>query len=78
MAGLIPDEVRWRTGKEHLGQQMTEAIMSTARQDGDLSELEGFLDPSVIDKARDSLNPVHLQNLRTDLLTLGNWLKRNR
>jgi asparagine synthase (glutamine-hydrolysing) len=50
-AGRLPDEVRWRLGKEHLGWAFTQALMGRHRElirgevEASLESLNGYVDP---------------------------------
>ena len=78
MAGRVPDAVRWRRGKEHLGQQMNRNLMANVWQDKEAKELESFLDANKASRADLRLGPVERHNLRIERLSLNHWLKRHR
>ena len=84
-AGLLPDEVRWRRGREHLGWAYTSALLEGSRDTvlGSLETNLNLLDPYV-DSARVKSLLVDFdvwdaaaKELAYTLFCLGEWLRRH-
>jgi asparagine synthase (glutamine-hydrolysing) len=86
MAGKLPDAVRWRRGKEHLGWDFTRALMEgTAavlreRLDTNLHSLAPFVNMDALIQARDAYfirgELAHAEHLN-EVSLLGEWLRSN-
>lgn len=86
MAGKLPDVVRWRRGKEHLGWDFTRALMEgTAavlreRLDTNLQSLAPFVNMDALIQARDAYfirgELAHAEHLN-EVSLLGEWLRSN-
>lgn len=86
MAGRLPDAVRWRRGKEHLGWACTTQLMGLAKQrlqlaiDENLDIISPFVDVDSlrrVDSAnRESCDAARVQNVH-DVACLGVWLRHH-
>lgn len=83
MRGLLPDAVRWRTGKQHLGFELTRAVVASnpAPLEQRLRGLRGTLDGIVRASALDHHCAAPVRNeadllQRIELLGLAEWLHR--
>lgn len=86
MAGRIPDQVRWRRGKEHLGWAFTRSFVETTRPRLD-RELEAgwdilapYVDTGLVRQAYSAyVSPVGSGNLASiyDAAQLAAWLRRH-
>lgn len=86
MAGKLPDAVRWRRGKEHLGWDFTRALMEGTvavlreRLDTNLQSLAPFVNMDALIQARDAYfirgELAHAEHLN-EVSLLGEWLRSN-
>lgn len=79
MAGLLPDAVRWRTGKEHVGHMFETALTDhwLARADRQwLSHLQGFVRPERLTLAETTQNDELAVATRITLSYLHWWIAR--
>lgn len=79
MAGLMPDAVRWRIGKEHIGWQMQEALEAhLARRDGNagFAELQGYVSQNHLTVANASRSDDLAVATRMTLRYLADWMSR--
>jgi len=85
-AGRLPDEVRWRRGKEHLGWPFTQALMGRHRElmhgevEASLESLNGFIDAEARRQIRGCLfEEGELSSLKDayNALYLGTWLRHH-
>jgi asparagine synthase (glutamine-hydrolysing) len=77
MAGLLPDAVRWRTGKEHLGWQFEEAVAARGfaqLASGWEAPLTPFIRPEMLERKVLSSNGEIALARRNSLFYLRNWL----
>jgi asparagine synthase (glutamine-hydrolysing) len=85
-AGSLPNEVRWRRGKEHLGWAFTRALLDKHTElmqrevDASLGRLNGYIDRIRMDSIRQALfgdgGPAQLQDAY-EALYLDEWLRRH-
>jgi asparagine synthase (glutamine-hydrolysing) len=85
-AGRLPDEVRWRRGKEHLGWAFTQALMGRHRElmrgevEASLESLNGYVDAEARRRIRRCLpEEGELPSLSDayDAVYLGAWLRHH-
>jgi asparagine synthase (glutamine-hydrolysing) len=85
-AGRLPDDVRWRRGKEHLGWALTRAMMGTHREltrievVASLEALGGYVDADGQRRIRSCLlgeNNLPFAEDAYNALYLGSWLRRH-
>ncbi|MEO7247976.1 MAG: asparagine synthase-related protein, partial [Novosphingobium sp.] len=81
MAGLVPDAVRWRKGKQHLGYRFTESLFAGGKlgKDDALRERQ-MLEPFVKSSALQLFDTQAAQNTspitRLVLCSIASWLNQ--
>lgn len=79
MAGLLPDAVRWRTGKEHIGWQFNEALFAHWHGDADTnwpSQLQEFVRSERLTLAASPRQDHLAVATRMTLSYLWQWMSR--
>lgn len=75
MAGMVPDAVRWRPGKQHLGQSMNRGILKAGELVHRIDEMRpmlGRLNLRLLNSVEDG---VAAQNAAIELLCLRLWME---
>ena len=90
MDGLLPDEVRWRSQKTHLGGEFNAAVFNSARDafsnclTSMRSKLEPYIKREVLDEARQlatgAIDPTQSRDFIEvyNVFHMGNWLRLHR
>jgi asparagine synthase (glutamine-hydrolysing) len=84
-ADLLPDEVRWRRGREHLGFAFTSALMDTLRDsmrrdlESNLAAVDRYVGLDAAEACRDYVCSGHAARARNayDVLLLAEWVHRH-
>jgi asparagine synthase (glutamine-hydrolysing) len=80
MAGMLPQALAWRRGKEHLGWSFTQALfpgLGQRMRDRDASPLAAFVSENDAKSAVDTANSAIDSELRFALCVLLYWLSKN-
>ena len=75
-AGLLPDEVRWRVGKEHVGGGYIQALMEAAGGAGQPTDVKAFLRDGPTKP--DGQTPPDPVTLDVGVMSLAHWIARHR
>jgi hypothetical protein len=84
-AGQLPDAVRWRRGKEHLGWAFTSSLVQTQRPaiadrvHDSMANLDGYLIPAAISPLKESLltgaGDIAHHRAAFNALCLAEWIR---
>jgi asparagine synthase (glutamine-hydrolysing) len=78
LRGKLPSEVRYRTGKEHLGWAFTKQVAPAEEASTRLQDCAELLAPyAEVDKVRQLDDPLERQIMTYSLAQLGSWLSRH-